>query len=117
MSSGIQPTARSFDLLGMDRQIQRRVMRGHALQLAVWSGVIVLGLKKGGVFGWIGTGAGAFALVRELLSWRDEQPEWKKSSPRKPLLERLLRPGRADRVEQASAASFPASDPTSYPGN
>jgi hypothetical protein len=117
MSTGIQTTPRSFDLLSMDRQIQRRVVRGHALHVAAWSGVIALGLKKGGVLGLLGAGAGVFALVRELLVWRDERPEWRKLEPRKPLLERLLRPGHADPVEQGSAASFPASDPSTYEGN
>jgi hypothetical protein len=117
MSAGIQATPQSFDLLSMDRRIQRRVVRKRALHLAAWSGVIALGLKRGGVLGGLGAGAGVFALVRELLAWRDERPEWRKLAPRKPLLERLLRPGHGDPVEQASAASFPASDPTTYDRN
>jgi hypothetical protein len=112
MSAKPERTHESFDLLSMDRQIRRRVVRGRTLHVAAWSGAIALGLKKGGVLGWLGAGAGVFALVRELLVWRDERPEWRKFSPRKPLLERLLRPGHVDPVDQASAASFPASDPS-----
>jgi hypothetical protein len=117
VNAGIQTTPGSFDLLSMDRQIQRRVVRGHAVHVAAWSGLIALGFKKGGVLGWLGAGAGVYGLVRELLAWRDERPEWRKLAPRKPLLERLLRRGHSDPVDQASAASFPASDAPTYERN
>lgn len=117
MSTDIQTTPKTFDLLRMDRRIERRIARGHALHVAAWSGVIVLSARKGGVLGWLGVGAGVFALVRRLTVWRDERPEWRTSAPRRPLLQRLLRSGHPDRVEQASAASFPASDAPTHDEN
>jgi len=115
MSSGIQPATPGFDLLGMDRQIQRRVARQRTLHVAAWTGLAALGLRKGGVLGWLGAGAGLFALARELLLWREQQPEWRKSAAHEPsTLGRLLRTRHADPVDRASANSFPASDPPSH---
>jgi hypothetical protein len=118
MSSGIQALSPTFDLLSMDRQVRRRVIRRRALKVAAWTGVAAIGLRKAGALGWIGVGVGLFALVRELLVWREERPEWRKAVSGEPdSLGRLLGSGRSDGVDRASATSFPASDATSHDGN
>jgi hypothetical protein len=114
MSQGIQPATPSFDLLRMDRTIRARVVRTRALHVAAWTGVVAVGLKKGGVIGWLGTGMGLFGLVRELLVWREKRPEWRKASRNGPSFRRFLRSGQTDAVDRASAASFPASDAPSH---
>jgi hypothetical protein len=117
MSAGEHATP-SFDLLSMDRKIQRRIARKRALKIAAWASVLAIGFKKGRFIGWLGMGAGVFALTRELLVWREEQPEWRKTA--KPLREgftfRRLLAGQSDPVDQASATSFPASDAPSHDG-
>jgi hypothetical protein len=108
----VEGSGPSFDLLGMDRQIQRRIGRERAMRVTFWLGLVALGLRQRGVFGWLGAGAGSFALVRELSVWNLERPEWQRQSiaHEGPWLRRLLRSGRADPVDQTSAKSFPASD-------
>jgi hypothetical protein len=116
MNTGTPATPPSFDLLRMDRQIKRRVLRQRAWQIAAWAGITGIGIKKGGVIGWLGAGVGLFGLVRELLLWRDQRPEWRKASRQLPTVRRLLRTERGERVNQSSASSFPASDAPSHEG-
>ena len=107
----------SFDLLGMDRQIRRRIVRERALRATFWMGLVAIGLRTRGVLGWLGAGAGSLALVRELSVWNEERPEWQRQriSGRGRWLRRLLRSRHSDLVDQASTTSFPASDPPSLP--
>lgn len=109
-----QPATPTFDLLRMDRAIVARVVRKRALHVAAWSGVIAIGFRKGGLLGWLGTGLGLFGLVRELLVWQDERPEWRKASRNGLSFQRLFRSGQTDPIDRASAASFPASDAPSH---
>jgi len=87
-------------------------------QLAVWSGVVALGARRGG---WLGTMALAYGverLARLTLGKGLWQPVWQRlraladnASP--PAAEPRERFGDGDRdlVDQASWESFPASDP------
>jgi hypothetical protein len=95
----------SFDLLRMDRQIQRRIAGRRALGAAAMLGVVGLGLRRGGALGWAAAGLGLSALARELWVWLEARPEWRKTAPTH--LRRLLK---GDPVDAASASSFPASD-------
>jgi hypothetical protein len=112
-----QEAGPSFDLLGMDRQIRRRIVRERVLRAAFWMGLVAIGLRTRGVLGWLGAGAGSLALVRELSVWNEERPEWQRQrgSGRGPWLRRLLRSDHSDLVDQASTTSFPASDAPSLP--
>jgi hypothetical protein len=107
----------SFDLLGMDRQIRRRIVRERVLRATFWMGLVAIGLRTRGLLGWLGAGAGSLALVRELNVWNHQRPEWQRqrSSGGGPWLRRLLRSGHDDPVDQASTTSFPASDAPSLP--
>lgn len=95
----------SFDLMRMDRQIQRRVAGRRALKAAAMLGVVAVGLRRGGALGWAAAGLGLSALARELWAWFEARPEWRKRTPAN--FRRLLN---GDQVDVGSAYSFPASD-------
>jgi hypothetical protein len=95
----------SFDLMRMDRQIQRRVAGRRALKAAAMLGVVAVGLRRGGALGWAAAGLGLSALARELWVWLEARPEWRNGAPAQ--LRRLLN---GDREDVGSAYSFPASD-------
>lgn len=95
----------SFDLMRMDRQIQRRVVGRRAAKAAAMLGVVAVGVRRGGALGWAAVGLGLSALARELWTWLEDRPEWRK---RTPINMRSLLKG--DQVDVASASSFPASD-------
>jgi hypothetical protein len=98
-------SAQSFDLLRMDRQIQRRLLGRRALKAAAILGVVAVGVRRGGALGWAAAGLGVSALGRELWAWLDDRPEWRKQAPTH--FRRMLN---GDQVDAASAHSFPASD-------
>lgn len=97
--------APSFDLLRMDRQIQRRVVGRRAAKAAAMLGVVAVGLRRGGLLGWAAAGLGLSGLAREMWAWLEDRPEWRKRTPIdfRSWLNR-------DRVDVSSAQSFPASD-------
>jgi len=114
MNSGaIQAPANvTFDLMRMDREIGMRIVRRRVAKVAAWTGLVALGVTRGGLLGWLGSGIGVYGLTAELLDWLDARPGWRKAATRArlPVAERLLRPFRVDPVDLASAGSFPASD-------
>jgi hypothetical protein len=89
----------------MDRQIQRRVAGRRAIKLAAFLGIVGVGLRRGGALGWAAAGVGLAALAGEIHRWLESRPEWRKRAPIK--LRRVLN---GDKVDVASAYSFPASD-------
>jgi hypothetical protein len=103
-----RPPSESFDLLRMDRQIQRRVVGRRAAKAAAMLGVVAVGLRRRGLLGWAAAGVGLSALAREVWGWLEARPEWRKRAPAQ--FRGLLNLNR-DQVDLASAYSFPASDP------
>ena len=106
-------TAGSFDLLRMDRQIQRRETRRRLTKTMAWTGLIAVSVAKRGVLGWLLAGGGIYGLVHELLDWRDSRPEWSKHSghTHHGVVGRLFARQPRDVVDKQSKFSFPASDP------
>jgi hypothetical protein len=104
-ANGTRRGTESFDLMRMDRQIQRRVVGRRALKAAAMVGVVALGLRRGGALGWAAASLGLSGLARELWVWLEARPEWRKRAP--VTFRRLLN---GDQVDVASAYSFPASD-------
>jgi hypothetical protein len=97
----------SFDLLRMDRQIQRRVAGRRAAKAAAMLGVVAVGLRRGGALGWAAAGLGLSVLAREVWGWLEARPEWRKRAPAH--FRRMFNLNH-DQVDVASAYSFPASD-------
>jgi hypothetical protein len=112
-SDAIESTrhAESFDLLAMDRRIGQRVVRRRVAKLAAWSGLVALGITRGGVLGWLGSGIGFFGVAAEVVDWFESRPEWRKAAVRGHFPgQRLLKTSRVNVVDHTSATSFPASD-------
>jgi hypothetical protein len=107
------PAEGTFDLLRMDRQIQRRETRRRLTKTLAWTGLIAVSMTKRGVLGWLLAGGGVYGLVHELLDWRDSRPEWSKHVGPRPhgVVRRLLARHPRDAVDNQSKLSFPASDP------
>lgn len=106
-------TGGSFDLLRMDRQIQRRETLRRVTKTVAWTGLIAAAVAKRGVLGWLLAGGGIYGLVHELLDWRESRPEWSKHAGPSPhgVVGRLLARHPQDVVDNQSKFSFPASDP------
>ena len=104
--------ALTFDLLRMDRQIQRRDTRRRLTKTLAWTSLIAVSMARRGVLGWLLAGGGVYGLVNELLDWRDSRPEWSKhiGPAHHGVVRRLLARRPRDSVDSQSKLSFPASD-------
>ncbi len=104
----------SFDLMSMDRRIQRRVTTRRVVAGAAWVGLMAVGVKRGGLLGWTAVGAGALGFGAQVSTWLEARPEWRKVRQQPMVLRRLLARGRVDRVDESGKETFPASDPPAH---
>lgn len=111
--AGTSSSTVSFDLLRMDRQIQRRETRRRLTKTLAWTSLIAVSITRRGVLGWLVASGGMYGLVHELLDWRDSRPEWSKHirPAHHGVVGRLLERHPHDGVDSQSKSSFPASDP------
>ena len=102
------PPTESFDLLRMDRKIERRVRLARYARLTSWAALVVFGLRRRGLFGFALAAVGVTQLGRALA---DRVELWPK--PKGPALRQLESRSTDAAIDHASWASFPASDPPS----
>lgn len=115
MTSGVIHDGASFDLLSMDRRISQRLVLRRLAKLGAFGGLVVVGVTRGGILGWLGSGVGLWGLASEVGHWLDERPHWRRLGSTGHLPgARLLRTSRVNRVDHTSSASFPASDPPTH---
>jgi hypothetical protein len=114
MTSGAIQREGAFDLMRMDRRIGQRLLRRRIAKLAAWSGLVAVGITRGGFFGWLGSGIGLFGIAAEVGDWLESRPEWQKGELPGA---RLLRTSHVNSVDRASSESFPASDAPAPRGN
>lgn len=108
MNSATYP--KTIDILAPGRAQARRERTRRAAKLALWGGVAVLGLARGGLLGLIAVAYGLERSVNELTGhslWRTLA----KSAALGGVASRRFGNGARDRVDESSWQSFPASDP------
>jgi hypothetical protein len=100
----------TIDILAAGRAEARRVRARRAAKLAVWGGVAVLGMARGGLLGLLAVAYGLERSVKELTGhslWRTLS----KSAAFGGVVSKRFGGGTRDCVDEASWQSFPASDP------
>ena len=102
----------SFDLLKVDRAIERRSRASRVVRVALWGGVLAFGLKQRGVVGLVAMAVSLERLYRMFEPGARERLEAlpRRARPRQSARSRELNRD-WDRVDQAAWESFPASDP------
>lgn len=103
MMRSMTVTKESFDLLQADRRTTQRDRALKVASFALWAGVVALGVRRRGIWGWLAAGVATERALRTLASF---------GTSSNAAVERVLpRRERWDRVDEASWESFPASDP------
>ena len=100
----------TIDILAAGRAQARSLRTRRAAKLAVWGGIAVLGLARGGVLGLLAVAYGLERSVNELTGhslWRTLA----KSAALGGVASKRFGGGTRDCVDEASWQSFPASDP------
>jgi hypothetical protein len=110
-SMNVETQHQSFDLMKMDRKIGARFRARRVAKVAAWGGLAALGLRRGGIIGFL---LAAYSVQRGVCILTG-------SKSVKELFAQLAQhrhpdapkfgEGTRDRVDQASWESFPASDP------
>jgi hypothetical protein len=97
----------SFDLLKLDRDIERRARTARLASVALWGGLLAFGLRRRGALG-----LAAIAVSLERL-YRVFAPAARADhvSGHSALRAKPTDKGEWDRVDEASWETFPASDP------
>lgn len=100
----------SFDLLKMDRDIERRARAARVARVALWGGLLALGLRRRGVLGLAATALSLERLYRLFAPAAGDAS--RVVVPKRPKKRAAPNDKRDwDRVDQASWETFPASDP------
>jgi hypothetical protein len=98
----------SFDLLKLDRDLERRARAARVANVALWGGLLAFGLRRRGPLGLAAT-----ALSLERL-YRAFAPAIRAVSGRPVPRATPLDKGEWDRVDEANWETFPASDPPGH---
>lgn len=100
----------SFDLLKVDRAIERRARASRVAQAVLWGGLLAFGLKRRGAVGLV-----AMAVSLERL-YRMFKPDARKPAgqPQGRQLRSSAKSREWDRVDQGLWETFPASDPPGH---
>ncbi len=91
----------TFDILKMGRDITARQRRTRVMRALAGGALILAAVRVRGLLGAIALGSGVYAVYRAFAGY-----SLRSDSPRS---------NQSDWVDEASAQSFPASDPPAFP--